>query len=267
MIAFARRQPVAYGYVRKSVVAPGETDEHALEFQKDAIATHYASVLKEKGYLWGDFYEDPDVSGGTRFASRKAGRVLDGRAAKGDCIIVHKMDRSFRNITDALCQMDNWSTRGVLFITLDNKFDLQTAVGRFGLNVLLAASQLQRELTSERNKEKCALRRRKGLAVGGTPFQCRRVRTREGTKFVLDEKKLPYLARIMELKLSGHSSLEIMLITERERCEREGIEFRLDGLGHPSRLCGAPGVTTMRNRQYLAARLYREGKLPVTQTS
>jgi site-specific DNA recombinase len=56
----------------------------------------------------------------------------------------------------------------VSFVSVTQQFNTTTSMGRLTLNVLLSFAQFEREVTSERIRDKIAASKRKGLWVGGT---------------------------------------------------------------------------------------------------
>jgi DNA invertase Pin-like site-specific DNA recombinase len=57
--------------------------------------------------------------------------------------------------------------RNVSFVSVTQQFNTTTSMGRLTLNVLLSFAQFEREVTSERIRDKIAASKRKGLWVGG----------------------------------------------------------------------------------------------------
>ena len=61
-----------------------------------------------------------------------------------------------------------FDAHGVSFVSVTQQFNTTTSMGRLTLNVLLSFAQFEREVTSERIRDKIAASKRKGLWVGGT---------------------------------------------------------------------------------------------------
>ena len=60
-----------------------------------------------------------------------------------------------------------FDTHKVSFVSVTQQFNTTTSMGRLTLNVLLSFAQFEREVTSERIRDKIAASKRKGLWVGG----------------------------------------------------------------------------------------------------
>jgi site-specific DNA recombinase len=53
------------------------------------------------------------------------------------------------------------------FVSVTQQFNTTTSMGRLTLNALLSSAQFEREVTSERIRDKIAASKRKGIWVGG----------------------------------------------------------------------------------------------------
>src|SRR6202166_3905587 len=96
-------------------------------------------------------------------------RLLDDiRARKIDVIVVYKVDRLTRSLADFAKLVELFDAHGVSFVSVTQQFNTTTSMGRLTLNVLLSFAQFEREVTSERIRDKIAASKRKGLWVGGT---------------------------------------------------------------------------------------------------
>ncbi|MGO9240177.1 MAG: recombinase family protein [Bryobacteraceae bacterium] len=58
---------------------------------------------------------------------------------------------------------------GVSFFSVTQQFNTTTSIGRLTLNILLSFAQFERELISERSRDKMSAARRKGKWIGGHP--------------------------------------------------------------------------------------------------
>jgi site-specific DNA recombinase len=87
---------------------------------------------------------------------------------KIDVIVVYKVDRLTRSLADFAKLVELFDAHGVSFVSVTQQFNTTTSMGRLTLNVLLSFAQFEREVTSERIRDKIAASKRKGLWVGGT---------------------------------------------------------------------------------------------------
>jgi DNA invertase Pin-like site-specific DNA recombinase len=86
---------------------------------------------------------------------------------KIDVIVVYKVDRLTRSLADFAKLVELFDTHDVSFVSVTQQFNTTTSMGRLTLNVLLSFAQFEREVTSERIRDKIAASKRKGLWVGG----------------------------------------------------------------------------------------------------
>ena len=91
----------------------------------------------------------------------------DIRSRKIDVIVVYKVDRLTRSLPDFAKLVELFDAHGVSFVSVTQQFNTTTSMGRLTLNVLLSFAQFEREVTSERIRDKIAASKRKGLWVGG----------------------------------------------------------------------------------------------------
>jgi DNA invertase Pin-like site-specific DNA recombinase len=89
------------------------------------------------------------------------------RAGKIDVIVVYKVDRLTRSLADFAKLVELFDQHNVSFVSVTQQFNTTTSMGRLTLNVLLSFAQFEREVTSERIRDKISASKRKGLWVGG----------------------------------------------------------------------------------------------------
>jgi len=84
-----------------------------------------------------------------------------------DVVVVYKVDRLTRSLTDFAKMVEVFDARGVSFVAVTQQFNTTTSMGRLTLNVLLSFAQFEREVTGERIRDKIAASKRKGMWMGG----------------------------------------------------------------------------------------------------
>ena len=112
-------------------------------------------------------YNDGGYSGGSTDRPALQRLLADIRAKKIDVIVVYKVDRLTRSLADFAKLVELFDSHGVSFVSVTQQFNTTTSMGRLTLNVLLSFAQFEREVTSERIRDKIAASKRKGLWVGG----------------------------------------------------------------------------------------------------
>jgi site-specific DNA recombinase len=156
-------------YCRKSSEEGLEQEFNSLDAQRDAGLAYIASQVGEGWIAVADRYEDGGFSGGN--LERPALKRLLGDIERGliDCVVVYKVDRLTRALTDFAKLVDLFDKHGVSFVSVTQSFNTTTSMGRLTLNVLLSFAQYERELAGERIRDKFAASRKRGLWMGGVP--------------------------------------------------------------------------------------------------
>ena len=83
--------------------------------------------------------------------------------------MVSKLDRVTRSLKDFYRLWEDFEERGVQFISLNERFDTTSAVGRAMLKLILVFAELEREQTGERTASTMNHRSSRGLWNGGRP--------------------------------------------------------------------------------------------------
>ena len=154
-------------YTRVSTDQGLDQDFNSLDAQYDASQAYIRSQAHAGWTLLRGKYDDGGFSGGN--TDRPAlGRLLDDvRAYKVDVIVVYKVDRLTRSLADFAKLVELFDQHNVSFVSVTQQFNTTSSMGRLTLNVLLSFAQFEREVTSERIRDKIAASKRKGLWVGG----------------------------------------------------------------------------------------------------
>src|ERR1700738_3496080 len=155
-------------YTRKSTEHNLDLAFNSLDAQREAGEAYIKSQAHEGWRLVKARYDDGGISGGT--LERPALQLLlqDIRSGKIDVVVAYKVDRLTRSLADFAKLVELFEAHGVSFVAVTQQFNTTTSMGRLTLNVLLSFAQFERELASERIRDKFAASRRKGMWMGGT---------------------------------------------------------------------------------------------------
>src|SRR6266498_1713568 len=161
--------------VRCAVYTRVSTDErldmefNSLDAQREAALAYIESQKHEGWLLVGDRYDDGGFSGGTmeRPALQRLLRDVESRVI--DVIVVYKVDRLSRSLTDFARIVDVFEKNKASFVSITQQFNTTTSMGRLTLNILLSFAQFEREVIGERIRDKFAASRKKGMWMGGMP--------------------------------------------------------------------------------------------------
>jgi site-specific DNA recombinase len=154
-------------YTRVSTDQGLEQDFNSLDAQYDASQAYIRSQAHAGWTLLRAKYDDGGFSGGNTDRPALQHLLNDVQAGKVDVIVVYKVDRLTRSLADFAKLVELFDERNVSFVSVTQQFNTTTSMGRLTLNVLLSFAQFEREVTSERIRDKIAASKRKGLWVGG----------------------------------------------------------------------------------------------------
>ena len=154
-------------YTRKSSEEGLEQDFNSLQAQREACEAFIKSQRHEGWKLIETHYDDGGYSGGTMERPALQRLLEDIRARKVDVVVVYKVDRLTRALTDFAKIVETFDQHGVSFVSVTQQFNTTSSMGRLTLNVLLSFAQFEREVTGERIRDKVAASKKKGMWVGG----------------------------------------------------------------------------------------------------
>ena len=173
-------------YTRKSTEEGLEQAFNSLDAQREACAAFILSQTHEGWELVDEHYDDGGWSGGNMARPALQQLLTDVAAGKVDVIVVYKVDRLTRSLADFARIVEALDKADASFVSVTQAFNTTTSMGRLTLNVLLSFAQFEREVTSERIRDKVAASKRKGMWMGGpVPLGYRL----DHRKLAIDEKE------------------------------------------------------------------------------
>ncbi|MBZ0147156.1 MAG: recombinase family protein [Pseudorhodoplanes sp.] len=155
-------------YTRKSTDEGLEQAFNSLDAQREACAAFILSQKHEGWTVLPTLYDDGGYSGGTMERPALQRLLADIEAGQIDVIVVYKVDRLTRALSDFAKLVEVFDRRGVSFVSITQQFNTTTSMGRLTLNILLSFAQFERELIGERVRDKVAASKKKGMWMGGT---------------------------------------------------------------------------------------------------
>lgn len=155
-------------YVRKSTEKGLELEFNSLHNQEEACRSY---ILSQAFNNWEYFktYTDGGISGGTMERPALKQMLEDIRHGLIQTVVVYKVDRLSRSIMDFHNMMKEFDKYGCSFVSITQAFDTSTSMGKLTLNMLLSFAQFEREVSSERVRDKIRASKAKGLWTGGVP--------------------------------------------------------------------------------------------------
>ncbi len=154
-------------YTRKSSEEGLEQDFNSLDAQREAGEAYIKSQKHEGWELITTKYDDGGYSGGNMERPALKQLLTDIEAGKIDVIVVYKVDRLSRALSDFAKMVEVFDKYNVSFVSVTQQFNTTTSMGRLTLNVLLSFAQFEREVTGERIRDKFAASKKKGMWMGG----------------------------------------------------------------------------------------------------
>ena len=156
-------------YTRKSTEEGLELEFNSLDAQREAGEAYIASQKAEGWVCSPHRYDDGGFSGGNTERPALKRLMADIESGEVDCVLVYKVDRLSRSLMDFSVLMSTFDKHGVPFVSVTQQFNTTHSMGRLTLNILLSFAQFEREIISERTRDKIAAARRKGKWAGGRP--------------------------------------------------------------------------------------------------
>jgi site-specific DNA recombinase len=152
-----------------------------------------------------------------------------------------------------------FDSHGVSFVSVTQQFNTTTSMGRLTLNVLLSFAQFEREVTSERIRDKIAASKRKGLWVGGMVPLGYMVKNRK----VVAIKTEAEIVRVIFKRYLELGSLNLLMQDLRQRKILTKVRRLSSGRavgGNP--LTRGPLAHLLRNRFYIGEVSFKGEILP-----
>ncbi|MFO0839071.1 MAG: recombinase family protein [Phycisphaerae bacterium] len=156
-------------YTRKSTEEGLEQEFNSFDAQRESGEAYIASQKAEGWECLPDRYDDGGYTGGNMERPALKRMMADIEAGKIDCVVVYKVDRLSRSLFDFGRIMESFDQQHVSFVSVTQHFNTTHSMGRLTLNILLSFAQFEREIISERTRDKIAAARRKGKWSGGHP--------------------------------------------------------------------------------------------------
>jgi len=198
-------------YTRKSTEEGLEQEFNSADAQREAAESYIASMKHEGFICLEKRYDDGGFTGGNMQRPALLRLLADIERGEIDCVVVYKVDRLSRSLLDFARMMETFEKHRVSFVSVSQQFNTTHSMGRLTLNILLSFAQFEREIISERTRDKMGAARRKGKWLGGAPILGYDV---VGTKLVVNEAEAVRVRRIFDiyrehqalLRLFGSSS-------------------------------------------------------------
>lgn len=191
-------------YTRKSTSVGLERDFNSLDAQREACVAY---IQRQAGWSLLDTpYDDGGFTGANIERPAFQRLLADIDAGRVDVVVVYKVDRLSRSLLDFAKVMERFNAAGASFVSVTQNFSTADAMGRLTLNMLMSFAEFEREMISERTRDKIAGARRKGKWTGGpTPLGYSLV----DRKLVVNELEAVLVREIFALYHEHRSALAV----------------------------------------------------------
>ena len=200
-------------YTRKSTEEGLEKEFNTLEAQREACEAYIKSQQHEGWVLIDTQYNDGGFTGGNMERPALKALMEDIKAGRIDVIVVYKVDRLSRALSDFAQMVQVFDAYEVSFVSITQQFNTTTSMGRLTLNILLSFAQFEREVIGERVRDKIAASKKKGMWMGGYPPLGYDIQHR---KLVANPAEAKLICEIFALHLEMRSGYQLaQLLNER----------------------------------------------------
>ncbi|PIR19228.1 MAG: hypothetical protein COV48_03160, partial [Elusimicrobia bacterium CG11_big_fil_rev_8_21_14_0_20_64_6] len=141
-------------YTRKSTDENLGGDFTSLDSQREYCQAFIKSREAEGWRVFPVDYNDPGFTGGNMDRPGLKHLLSDARQGKFQAVLTYKYDRLSRNTKDFLHVLDIFDKHGIVYVSVTQPIDTGSSVGRLMRSILVDFSQFERELISERTRDK-----------------------------------------------------------------------------------------------------------------
>ena len=220
-------------YSRKSrFTGKGESIGNQIEMCREYIRNYFGADALERI----DVFEDEGFSGGNLQRPNFQKMMTGIRAGEYRAIVVYRLDRISRNISDFTGLVDELTKLGVSFISIREQFDTSTPMGRAMMFIISVFSQLERETIAERIRDNLHELAKTGRWLGGvvptgyTSESTSNVTVDGKTRRVSKLKIVPEEAEVIRTIYDLYCEYDSLTMTEAELLRRRilsknGVEY------------------------------------------
>jgi site-specific DNA recombinase len=189
-------------YTRKSTSEGLEKEFTTLDAQREAGESYIKSQKSQGWIISSEKYDDGGFTGADTNRPALQKLMNDIKLGRINCIVVYKVDRLSRSLLDFTKLLEFFEAYHVAFVSVTQHFNTDSSMGRLTLNILLSFAQFEREMISERTRDKIGAARKKGKWTGGQPTLGYDVEKR---KLVINEQEAKLVQKICKLYLEVNS--------------------------------------------------------------
>lgn len=244
-------------YCRKSHEEGLEQDYNSLDAQYDDGAAFVQSQRQQGWVVSPEKYDDGGFSGGNMERPALKRLIRDIEAGRVNIVVVYKIDRLSRSLSDFAKLVEIFDKHGVTFVSVTQQFNTTTSMGRLTLNILLSFAQFEREVTGERIRDKIAASKKKGIWMGGVPPLGYDVKER---KLLINKQEAAIVRFVFERYLM-HGSRVRMVKELDDRCYRAKSWTTLEGKKRAGKKIDALHLYKILTNPIYTGKIHHHGQL------
>lgn len=217
-------------YTRKSTSDGLEQDFTSLDAQRESAENYIASQKNQGWVALSERYDDGGFTGANTDRPALQRLITDIKAGKMNCVVVYKVDRLSRSLLDFAELLSLFEKHNTTFVSVTQHFNTQNSMGRLTLNILLSFAQFEREIISERTRDKMAAAKKKGKWIGGRPPLGYNI-DKEKHKLLINQKEAKLVREIFDLYIEKRSVLAVTIelnnkgYTTKQYMSEKGLRF------------------------------------------
>lgn len=196
-------------YTRKSSSEGLDQEFSSLDNQRESAENYIKSQKNEGWTASSELYDDGGYTGANIERPALQKLLSDIKAEKINCVVVYKVDRLSRSLLDFSQLLEFFDKHNVVFVSITQHFNTNTSMGRLTLNILLSFAQFEREIISERTKDKLSAARKRGQWLGGHPPFGYMRNPLEKRKIIINPEEVDMVRKVYSLYLEKNSAIEV----------------------------------------------------------
>jgi DNA invertase Pin-like site-specific DNA recombinase len=212
-------------YTRKSTTEGLDQEFTTLDAQREAAENYIASQKSEGWVQLQEQYNDGGFTGANIERPALQKLLSDIKEHKVSCVVVYKVDRLSRSLMDFAQLLEFFEKHNVTFVSVTQHFNTNSSMGRLTLNILLSFAQFEREIISERTRDKMGAARKRGQWLGGRPALGYNL-DKENKRILINEEEAALIREIFALYIKGNSLLDVARIINEKGYRTKHLSYK-----------------------------------------
>ncbi len=196
-------------YTRKSTTEGLDQEFTSLDNQRESAENYIKSQQHEGWTASPELYDDGGFTGANIERPGLKKLLSHIKEGKINCVVVYKVDRLSRSLLDFSQLLEFFDKHNVTFVSITQHFNTNTSMGRLTLNILLSFAQFEREIISERTRDKLGAARKRGQWLGGRPPFGYKYNPNKKCKILINPETTNIVRKVFALYLEKNSALEV----------------------------------------------------------